>query len=192
MKVALFVFGIALSVTGCTSFNTPRPDNWPESSNPKSDCRDVVGTYVEPNVLRDRRVTPAYTDGGTLDAIWPIFGWYNLSDQSVKSRKFRVNFDETNAIVIDYWLNGALAAKKVIPFEEYRCERGLLKFDSYTKKGDVYDAPGPGVSTNSVEMLKTNRQLLVKFSSLTAAIVWGIVPRIHTFVYWLRFPVEEE
>lgn len=199
------IFGFQLLASGlspCWSAEVqPYPPSWPELKAMSADCREVSGTYSDPNLMHWKSVEQhggvTSKHGGTLEAAWPLFGFldYNrlhLNDTTVKSRVFSISFAADGDLVVDYYVEGSLVSTRRFDTSKWTCGRNGLQVTTLERKGVISDViPNDGWSTRTVSLYRGRGELVVKEINESKIYFLHVIPRHDHEVRWYRFPLVE-
>ena len=171
------------------------PDGWPSWSGMSADCREVFGTYIDPNVMRwdsnettDTGVT--VRRGGRLDAAWWAFGIRSDALRLNTSREVRRSFSlarHGDEVVLDYYVEGLRAESLTIGEGKWLCTVDGLSLVTRERFGNIIDAPGHAKTTLTVTLYRIGPQLYVKSSSHADLRLFDFLPWREEDVRWYRF-----
>jgi hypothetical protein len=190
---------LACSLPPCWSADVqPYPPDWPELKAMSADCREVSGTYVDPDAMHWQSVEQhggvTSSRGGTLEAAWPLFGFLDaarlrLNDATVKSRTFSITFSDDGDLVIDYDVEGSLVATRRFDRGTWTCGANGLQVTTLERKGAISDvAPNDGRSTRTLALHRGEGGLIVKEMNESTIYFLHMIPRHDQAVRWYRFP----
>lgn len=162
-----------------------------------ADCREVSGTYVDPNAMHWQSVEQhggvTSSRGGTLEAAWPLFGFLDaarlrLNDTTVTSRAFSISFSADGDLVIDYYVEGSLVATRRFDRSTWTCGANGLQVTTLERKGAISDlVPNEGWSTRMLGLHRGEGELIVKEMNESRIYFLHMIPRHDDTVRWYRF-----
>jgi hypothetical protein len=196
------IFGVQLLACGpypCFSAELkPYSSSWPEVKVMSADCREVSGTYVDPNLMHWKTVEQhggvTSKHDGTLEAAWPLFGFldYNrlrLNDTRVKLRAFSISFAADGDLIVDYYVDGNLVATRHFDSSKWTCGTNGLQVTTLERKGVISDLiPNDGWSRGTVILFREGGELIVKEINESKIYFLHVIPQHNYELRWYRFP----
>lgn len=162
-----------------------------------ADCREVSGTYVDPNAMHWQSVEQhggvTSSRGGSLEAAWPLFGFLDatrlrLNDTTVKSRTFSITFSGDGDLVIDYDVDGSPVATRRFDRSTWTCGANGLQVTTLERKGVISDVvPNDGESKRTLGLYREKCALIVKETNEARIYFLHMIPRHDRAVRWYRF-----
>jgi hypothetical protein len=191
----LLAGGVAWCLTACgATTNNEYPNGWPPQVGMSSDCREVQGNYVDPNlfgyVLDKHGVVIGRT--GQIPA-WDAFGLdpslVRENEKNVKNRTVSISFNG-KSLVLSYSIKGSLILSKPVPDTQWSCGADGLKLTTISNPNAGFDKlPGHIARVRTSTLYRVGNQLIVKIADSSKGNLLYVLPWHDSSILWFRFEV---
>jgi hypothetical protein len=197
-SVNIFLAAAAtVALTACIRISTPdQPKDWPHRSGMSKDCREVIGIYVDPNMITWDHEEYAANGSISKRGAHPQQAWailqipgsnLKLQETRVRARSFGLSF-VGDQVVIDYWLDHVVVETVRVAKANWSCTEQGLVLHLGEKTGQVVDKlPAQGSSNYWIILDRRGDDLYAKASSRVGAMVLYTLPLIDVDDKWYRF-----
>ena len=116
---------LLLSACGTTSVQD-YPAAWPPLTGMSAGCRDVAGTYIDPNA---RPWEPADAAGRqpNIYAAWVTLGFIAQGSAEGRKRSFSIAFADDGVLVLSYLMDNQPVASRRLAADKWRCDSNGLQ-----------------------------------------------------------------
>lgn len=175
----------------------PYPTGWPQLLSASADCKEIEGTYVDPNGYRIIEPQDGWSTARQrylLDAAWEVFGFLDfdrllLHDRRITSRAFALSVGDDGTLAVDYYAGGNLLSTKRIGQSKWSCDKEGLHATTLERTGVISDLiPNHGWSRRAVTLHRVGSELIASEINESMVFYLKVIP-IHNFeLRWHRFP----
>ncbi|HEY6621089.1 MAG TPA: hypothetical protein VIY68_16195 [Steroidobacteraceae bacterium] len=185
----------AWCLTACgATINVHYPSGWPPRVGMSSDCREVEGSYVDPNVFGyvfDKRGV-AIGRTGQVPA-WDAFGFdpslVRENEKTIKDRTVSISFDG-KTLVLSYSMKGSVVLSKPVPGTKWSCTADGLKLTTINNPNAGFDKlPGHTARIRTSTLYRVGNQLIVKIADSSNGSLLYVLPSHDSSTSWFRFEV---
>jgi len=162
-----------------------------------NDCREIVGTYVDPNVTTwDREEHSAngmiYRFGGHAQMAWIVLkipsSNLKVTETKVHPRSFSLSF-AGDQVVIDYSLDHEIVETVHVSREYWSCNEEGLILRLGQNRLVVDKLPSQGSMNYHVTLYRRGGELYARASDRISGVMLYLIPLVDVEDKWYRFPV---
>lgn len=174
------------------------PAGWPQLLSTSASCKEIEGTYVDPNGYRINEPQDGWTtakQGYLLAAAWEIFGFLDfdrllLNDTRITSRAFALSVGADGTFAINYFAEGNLLSTKRIGRSKWSCDKEGLHATTLERTGVIADLiPNHGWSRRAVTLHRVGSELIASEMNESLVFYLKIIPIRRRELRWHRFPL---
>ena len=170
------------------------PNDWPALPDMSPTCREAEGTFVDPNIWTWESQVPKTGEKikGKRHAAWAAFAISpaaaRTEDANVGTRTFSLSIDNSQTLIITYYLAGSAVASRSFAKNSWSCTPAGMDITTIDRKGAVLDKlPNEGyVSERAIVRVK-DAELFVQTVRQTKAKTMGVIHQSFNNVTWQRF-----
>ncbi|WP_056394015.1 hypothetical protein [Massilia sp. Root418] len=180
---------LLLSACGTTSVQD-YPAAWPPLTGMSADCREVAGTYIDPNT---RPWEPADAAGRqpNIYAAWVTLGFIAQGSAVGRKRSFSIAFADDGALVLGYLMDNRPVASRRLGPDKWRCGSDGLQVLTLERSGALMDkVPNHGEMQRTATLYRIGNTLYSKRVNDSRIKLLHVLPEQHYRVQWERFQAD--
>lgn len=195
-KQKALLLGVVCCLTACgTTTAHEYPSGWPPLAGMSSDCREVQGTYIDPNhfgFIFDKHGVVSETESTGDVPAWYAFGLdpslVRFNETNVKNRAISISFDDTKTLVLSYFIEGKIVLSKNIPDTQWSCGKVGLNLITMDNPNAGFDKlPGHVASIRTSTLYRVGKRLIVKIADSGHGTLLYALPWHDSSISWFRF-----